>query len=224
MRSAAASALDELVELLVDEDAQRLERARRRMDLAGLARAPRGRRCRRARWWCAIGASSRAATMARATARECRSSPSWKMMSARSRSDGLRHHVGGARAVAAHAHVERAVEAEREAALGLVELHRRDAEIEHDAVDRVVAEFSRRPRSSAEKRSSTSGQPATAGFDQIGAVRDRALVAVDADHLRIRPPRGSRACSRRRRRCRRYRCRRRARSEIRAPARASTGI
>ena len=52
---------------------------------------------------------------------------------------GARHHVGGARPVAAHAHVERTVEAEGEAALGLVELHRGDAEIEHDAVDGVVA-------------------------------------------------------------------------------------
>ena len=46
----------------------------------------------------------------------------------------LRHHVGGARAVDAHAHVKRPVEPEREAALGLVELHRGHAEIEHDAV------------------------------------------------------------------------------------------
>ena len=53
------------------------------------------------------------------------------------------HHIGRARAVAAHAHVERTVEPEREAALGLVELHRRHAEVEHDAVDRVVAAAAR---------------------------------------------------------------------------------
>ncbi len=52
---------------------------------------------------------------------------------------GARHHVGRARAGAAHAHVERTVQAERKAALALVQLHRRDAEIEHDPVDRVVA-------------------------------------------------------------------------------------
>ena len=90
-----------------------------------------------------IGASARARTMARATARAWRSSPS-------DRDDGgeialgrLRHHIGRARPGRAHAHVERAVEAEGEAALGLVELHRRHAEIEHDAVDRVVAETAR---------------------------------------------------------------------------------
>ena len=48
---------------------------------------------------------------------------------------GVRHHVGGARPVAAHAHVERTVETEREAALRLVELHRGDADVEQHAVD-----------------------------------------------------------------------------------------
>ena len=48
----------------------------------------------------------------------------------------------------AHAHVERAVEPERKAALGLVELHRRDAEVEHDAVDGVDARARERPDSS----------------------------------------------------------------------------
>ena len=51
--------------------------------------------------------------------------------------------IGGARPVALHAHVERAVVAEREAALGLVELHRRHADIEHDAVDGLEALLAR---------------------------------------------------------------------------------
>ena len=51
--------------------------------------------------------------------------------------------IGRARARAAHAHVERAVVAEREAALGLIELHRGDAEVEQDAVDRLMAEIAR---------------------------------------------------------------------------------
>ena len=38
-----------------------------------------------------------------------------------------------------HAHVERPVGAEGEAALGLVELHRGDADVEHDAVEPVSA-------------------------------------------------------------------------------------
>src|SRR4051812_24472395 len=44
-------------------------------------------------------------------------------------------YIGGARPVLAHAHVERSVEAEREAALGLIELHRRHADIHYDAID-----------------------------------------------------------------------------------------
>ena len=52
MRSAAASAVDQLVQLVVDEDAQRLERPGRRMNLVRLARGPRARRCRPAPgWW-----------------------------------------------------------------------------------------------------------------------------------------------------------------------------
>ena len=47
--------------------------------------------------------------------------------------------VGGGRPVGAHAHVERPVGAEGEAALGLVELHGGDADVEHDAVDAGVA-------------------------------------------------------------------------------------
>ena len=103
---------------------------------------------------------------------------------------GLRHHVGRARPVAAHTHVERPVEPEREAALGLVELHRGHAEIEHDAVDHGVAEFLgdaiERGESLLDQR-----QPAIGRLHQIRAVRDRALVAVDADDLRIGGAQGS---------------------------------
>ena len=60
----------QLGELFVDENPQRLERPRRRMDLARLRadHAPDdvGERA----WWSRIGAILRAATMARATARE----------------------------------------------------------------------------------------------------------------------------------------------------------
>ena len=88
--------------------------------------------------------------------------------------------------------------AEREAALGLVELHRGDAEVEHDAVDRVVA-ARRATSSSSEKRSSTSvSRPLAARPDRRRARSQ--LVAVDADHAAA-GARGSRAHSRRRRRC-----------------------
>ena len=49
----------------------------------------------------------------------------------------LVHHLGRAAPGRRHAHVERAVGAERKAALGGVELHRRHADIEGDAVDRL---------------------------------------------------------------------------------------
>ena len=44
-----------------------------------------------------------------------------------------------------HAHVERAVVLEREAALGLVDLHRADADIERDRVDLADAALGQRP-------------------------------------------------------------------------------
>src|SRR6188768_2326632 len=47
-------------------------------------------------------------------------------------------HIGGARAFAAHAHVERPVVAEREAPLATVKLHRGNTQIEHDTIDRVM--------------------------------------------------------------------------------------
>ena len=58
------------------------------------------------------------------------------MMAARSRSGSVVDEVACGQAFGAHAHVERAVLAEREAALGLVELHGRDAEVEGNPVDR----------------------------------------------------------------------------------------
>src|SRR5215212_383003 len=51
--------------------------------------------------------------------------------------------VRGARTVAIHTHVERTVLAEREPAFCFVQLHRRNADIQQDAVDGVVAELSR---------------------------------------------------------------------------------
>jgi hypothetical protein len=49
------------------------------------------------------------------------------------------HHVGGALALLFHAHVERAVGAEGEAALGPVELHGGHADVQGDAVGGVDA-------------------------------------------------------------------------------------
>ena len=125
---------------------------------------------------------------------------------------GARNDVGRARAVTAHAHVERTVVAERKAARGLVELHRRDAEVEHDAVDR--------------RRAADDGfqigepvldqiEPALGLLDQIGAARDRALVAIDADDAGAGRRQDRAAYSRRHRRSRRRKVRRRERQAIR---------
>src|SRR5688572_12836915 len=57
---------------------------------------------------------------------------------------GAVQEIGGAGALPAHAHVERTVGLEGEAALGPVELHRRDADIESDAVDRLHAAVGKR--------------------------------------------------------------------------------
>ena len=52
---------------------------------------------------------------------------------------------GGGQARSAHPHVERAVGLERKAALGAVELHRADADIERDGVDEADAALGQRP-------------------------------------------------------------------------------
>jgi hypothetical protein len=174
----------ELAELVVHEHAQRLERARRRMHLA----RPRahdlfddvGERKRRRDWRCGSRPRDRARDVA------------GKTLLAERRDDlrevalgGRIDEIGRARPGAAHAHVERPVVAEREAAFGLIELHRGDAEIEQDAIDRVMAEIAGDLPEIGEaifdKR-----EPACGGFDQVEAARDRAAVAVDADHARAR--------------------------------------
>src|ERR1700722_9780197 len=91
---------------------------------------------------------------------------------------GARDDVGSARAVTAHAHVERPIEAKRKAARGIVDLHRRDADVEHDTVDRG--------------RAANDGfqigetildqiEPALRRLDQAKTRIDRVLIAIDAD-------------------------------------------
>ena len=92
--------------------------------------------------------------------------------------------IGRARALPAHAHVERPVEAEGKSALGVIELHGGDAEVEHHAVDGVGAAIAR-DRVEIGKAIFDQRQPAVRRLHQIGAERDRALVAVDADHLAV---------------------------------------
>ncbi len=98
---------------------------------------------------------------------------------------GVSDDIGRARAVAAHAHVERAVEAEREAALRRVELHRRDAEIEHDAIDGIGAGLARDSIQIGELIFDQ-GQTSLRRVDHAGTARDGGLVAVDPDYPAVR--------------------------------------
>src|SRR6185295_16939657 len=67
---------------------------------------------------------------------------------------------------------------------GLVELHGRDAKIEQYAVDRVMT-LAVRHGFEVREPILDQHEPARRRFDERKATRDRALVAVDADHTRI---------------------------------------
>ena len=95
---------------------------------------------------------------------------------------GARDDIGRARTVAPHAHVERPVEPERKSARGFVKLHRRHAEIEHDAVGRGAA-CDRRQIGEAILDEL---EPAARFLDESGAPCDGVVIAIDADHARAR--------------------------------------
>ncbi len=81
---------------------------------------------------------------------------------------GLGDHIGRARSILPHPHVERTAEPKRESALGLVELHRGYPDIHHDAVDRRdalrVANLGQIGEAILDQ-----GQPAVGTLDQIEA-------------------------------------------------------
>ena len=79
-----------------------------------------------------------------------------------------------------HAHVERPVALEGKAALGLVELHRRHADVEHDTVDR------RRQRLVQPGELAVDQSQPRLGLDQRLAIGDGIGIAVEGDDLR--PP------------------------------------
>src|ERR1700722_5647083 len=91
---------------------------------------------------------------------------------------GARDDVSGARVVIAHAHVERPIEAKRKAARGIVDLHRRDADVEHDTVDRAAAADDCLQIGEAVLDQI---EPASGLLDQASALGNRALIAIDAD-------------------------------------------
>ena len=121
--------------LVVDENPQRLEGPRRRMDHA-FARAHHacddvGERARRADRPLVARLGDRARDGPRLVLFAERGDDGGELALARGGDD-----IGGARAVAAHAHIERPVEPEGKAARGFIELHRRNAEVEDDAIGR----------------------------------------------------------------------------------------
>ena len=144
-------------------------------------RAPRGdaldqsgelRRCAR------TAAIWRSATMARAMRGAMRSSPNSRKMRISSASDApLTTSAALTPFARAHAHVERPVVHEAEAALGVVELRRGDAEIEQNAVEfEAGLAPGRRRRASAEKgarKIATRGSPAKRALASATATESR---------------------------------------------------
>ena len=74
---------------------------------------------------------------------------------------------------------------EGESALALVDLHRRDAKVEHDAVGLVMAQ-AMRDRFKIGKPILDQDEPAAGGVHQVGSERDGALVSINPDDLAIR--------------------------------------
>ena len=88
--------------------------------------------------------------------------------------------IGGAGAFPGHAHVERPVALEGEAALGLVELHRGDADVEGDAVDPVDAVRGKRLTHPGESfRNKRQALPAR-GSQRLSCL-DRFGIAIEGD-------------------------------------------
>ena len=173
----------EFAELVVHKNAQGLKRARGRMDVAD-ARTDDGchdlgklmRRRDRRNGPCIDDGACNRARMPFFAERE---NDAGEVTLAR-RLD----HVGCACTLPAHAHVERSVEPEREPALGGIELHGRNTEVQHDPVDMFVAGLAR-DGIEIGKPVLDQRQAAASLFDEIGAQCECRLVAVNADHLAV---------------------------------------
>ncbi len=92
-----------------------------------------------------------------------------------------RNHICRRRAVLAHPHVERAAQTKREAAIGLVELHRGHPDVHHDAIDEILALGSTN-LGEIGKLILHQREPAGRSIDQIEPAQDCGAVAVDANH------------------------------------------
>ncbi len=201
---------DQFAQLVIDENAQRLERARRRMNIArarahhrgddvGQRRGGADRRLR-ARLDDGAGDGARMTLLAE------QENDIGEIALARAGDD-----IGRARALAAHAHVERPVEAEGKSAL---RRYRAAWRRRRDRAPRRRRHRCRRRaprRRDCEKRSSTSvSRPlaaCTRGCPSAIAFGSRSMPMT----LQLAAAKDGARYSRRRRRWRRYRCRRHAR-------------
>ncbi len=95
----------------------------------------------------------------------------------------LAEDVGGAASFALHAHIERRVEAQREAARGLVELHRRKTPTSRTIRRPPDAQLARDAREIAEPRANQR-KAALRRFGERRAGGDRPRVAVEPDRGR----------------------------------------
>jgi len=95
-----------------------------------------------------------------------------------------RDHIGRARAGIAHAHIERTVVAEGEAALGLVDLHGGNAEIADHAVHQRVAVRLHHVLEIGETLPQEN-EPAAGRLNQVGAAGDRVSIPIEGEHAGI---------------------------------------
>ena len=129
-----------------------------------------------------IGALARRSTIALAMRPAAGSSPYCRRIVGQRPGIGPIDHLGGAVAAARHAHVERAVRGEREAAARVVELHRGDAEIEDDAVQ-PAHPVRREQLGHVAKAALEHHQPGMVG-GQLPGARDGGRIAIDGEHPR----------------------------------------
>jgi len=134
-RSAAKRRLSELAEFIIDKNSKRLEHPGRRMDLVlGLARRhdldQPGKIARRAEG------------IARAPLFDGPGNTAGLFLLSQESEDANEigdlcavNDVGGGHSLTRHAHIQGSILLERETALRFVDLHRGDADIEHDAVE-----------------------------------------------------------------------------------------
>ena len=180
----------ELAELVVDGDAQRLERPRRRVLVGVARRAGRGHRARQAQRVGELagfgGALERPSDAARVALLAVLPQDAGQRLVVEA-ADELER---GLAVLGIHAHVDRALPLPREAAARLVDLHRRHAEVRDDAVELRDADRPDLPELPELIEQGRQLAEAAAHRDEAVAEARQALagdaqglgIAIDADH------------------------------------------